>query len=279
METWTGARDPPPVAVISAESQLVIGSQGREGTNISRSRRRASTAARASEARLLVRWPAPPVRKARGPATPWSGRPFPCAFLACGEATPRGARPVKSRRWPRGRSWPHRRSRRKWSRGPRGCQPVGTLVTVPHGAQARVPPSGAVRTPQPASPHETFSPLSPSSVSSPRGERDPWGHHWGPPPGRHYASGHPHATTVQNSGSLLPLSRQFPVAHESRIPRHPGRTLPRRWWPGGHRARGGSFPGMNSPCGNRSGEAKRPPGAGLTHVPDHPPSGAAPPAS
>lgn len=29
METWTRARDPPPVAVISAESPLVIGGQGR----------------------------------------------------------------------------------------------------------------------------------------------------------------------------------------------------------------------------------------------------------
>ena len=29
METWTGARDPPPVAVISTESPLVIGGQGR----------------------------------------------------------------------------------------------------------------------------------------------------------------------------------------------------------------------------------------------------------
>lgn len=29
METWTRARDPPPVAVISTESPLVIGSQGR----------------------------------------------------------------------------------------------------------------------------------------------------------------------------------------------------------------------------------------------------------
>ena len=40
METWTGARDPPPVAVISTESPLVIGGRGRgpRGTNGSQRR-------------------------------------------------------------------------------------------------------------------------------------------------------------------------------------------------------------------------------------------------
>lgn len=86
-----GGQGPPPVAVISTESPLVIGGLGQEGTNVSRSRRPASKLARLSEAGWLARarldrlqgagthCPAPATLCLATPPrpflSPWSGQP------------------------------------------------------------------------------------------------------------------------------------------------------------------------------------------------------------
>lgn len=133
-------------------------------------------------------------------------------------------------------------------------------------------PFVAVGTPQPAGPRQALGPLSPSSVSSPRGERErPMGTPLGSPPpqGHHYASGSPPTPP--------PCRRVAPSCHfRGDFPAQTGPVSPAAR---SNDSTERSSSGMNPPSGNRFGEAKGPPraGIGLTRVPDWFPSARSPP--
>ena len=131
-------------------------------------------------------------------------------------------------------------------------------------------PFVAVGTPQPAGPRQALGPLSPSSVSSPRGERETHGDTPGvtASPGTSLRIGVPPTPP--------PCRRVAPSCHfRGDFPAQTGPVSPAAR---SNDSTERSSSGMNPPSGNRFGEAKGPPraGIGLTCVPDWLPSARSP---